>query len=451
MTAASLLNYFRLPEKLFEFSIHGDLSTDPSFFDLGAGAMCYGRSTAAQHGLGLTVDGYGGRGFRIEQGRIGVPFDPDEVVENLRHERYVRGLHGLEGRRIDNQLLRSLYYRWLRPLLPALVRRHLQRTVLGDWRTIRFPRWPVDGTVEHILERVLSLAMAAQGIDRLPFVWFWPNGTSACAIVTHDVDNISGRNFCSGIMDLDDDAGVKASFQIIPEGRYSVPSELLDEIRQRGFEVNVHDLNHDGRLFSDEAEFARRVERINEYGRRFKALGFRSGQLYRNQTWYSRLTFSYDMSIPSVAHLEPQRGGCCSITPFFIGRILELPVTTIQDYSLFHVLRSYSTDLWIRQTEAIIARHGLASFLIHPEQVTVARARRTYAALLAYLARLRDTRNVWMALPREVDRWWRDRHATTVVRDADGWHLDGPAKDRACLAFATLTPTGLTFAVEGLQ
>src|SRR5207245_4257007 len=98
-------------------------------------------------------------------------------------------------------------------------------------------------------------------------------------------------------------------------------------------------------------EFMRRVRGINQYGREYRALGFRSGALYRNQAWYEALEFSYDMSVPSVAHLEPQRGGCCSLMPFFIGRSLELPLTMIQDYSLFHILRDYSIDLWTQQLE----------------------------------------------------------------------------------------------------
>ena len=34
---------------------------------------------------------------------------------------------------------------------------------------------------------------------------------------------------------------------------------------------------------------------------------------------WQRLDFSFDMSIPNVAHLDPQRGGCCTIMPYFIG------------------------------------------------------------------------------------------------------------------------------------
>ena len=81
--------------------------------------------------------------------------------------------------------------------------------------------------------------------------------------MTHDVEELAGRNFCSALMDLDEAAGIRSSFQIVPEQRYPVPGTLLDEIRARGFELNVHDLNHDGRLFSSHAEFLRRVQRIH--------------------------------------------------------------------------------------------------------------------------------------------------------------------------------------------
>ncbi|MFL4245770.1 hypothetical protein, partial [Escherichia coli] len=82
--------------------------------------------------------------------------------------------------------------------------------------------------------------------------------------------------------------------------------------------------------------FLERAKEINRYAREFQCGGFRSGAMYREQQWYDAFEFSYDMSVPNVAHLEPQRGGCCTVMPYFIGKILELPLTTIQDYSLFH-------------------------------------------------------------------------------------------------------------------
>jgi len=307
----------------------------------------------------------------------------------------------------------------------------------------------VDRTVEQILERLLVLAMKARGLERVPFIWFWPEGANACAIMTHDVEERAGRDFCSQLMDLDEAAGLKSSFQIVPEARYPVPQAFLEEIRARGFEINIHDLNHDGRSFSSYDEFMRRVRGINQYGREYRALGFRSGALYRNQAWYAALEFSYDMSVPSVAHLEPQRGGCCSLMPFFIGRILELPLTMIQDYSLFHILNDYSIDLWKQQLSVITERHGLASFIVHPDYIIATRARATYQTLLQHLARLREERALWIALPAEVDRWWRERSQMTVVSEGTEWRIEGNGRERARLAFANLVVGDtLTFTIE---
>src|SRR4030095_13902574 len=99
----------------------------------------------------------------------------------------------------------------------------------------------------------------------------------------------------------------------------------------------------------------------------FECGGFRSGAMYREQRWYEAFGFAYDMSVPNVAHLEPQRGGCCTVMPYFVGDILELPLTTLQDYSLFHILDDYSLTLWQRQIASIREQHGLITFLAHPD------------------------------------------------------------------------------------
>src|SRR5262249_38668004 len=156
--------------------------------------------------------------------------------------------------------------------------------------------------------------------------------------------------------------------------------------------------------------FLRDAEKINQYAQQFGAQGFRSPSMYRRIDWLQELSFSYDMSVPTVAHLEPQRGGRGTVMPYFLpnGR-LEIPLTTTQDYSLFHILGEYSIALWQQQSRIILAGHGLMSFLIHPDYVIQQRAQEVYKALLAYVNRLRSDHGVWVALPREVDRWWRER------------------------------------------
>jgi hypothetical protein len=108
----------------------------------------------------------------------------------------------------------------------------------------------------------------------------------------------------------------------------------------------------------------------------------------------------------------------------------------------------YSIDLWKQQLDAIRGQYGLATFIVHPDYVIEKRARRTYQKLLEYLVELRNRRNTWIALPREVDRWWRTRSLLTLVHDGQKWRIEGSGKERARLAFATLTDDTLTLTVE---
>jgi hypothetical protein len=170
--------------------------------------------------------------------------------------------------------------------------------------------------------------------------------------------------------------------------------------------------------------------------------------MYRNQNWYDAFDFRYDMSVPNVGHFEPQRGGCCTVMPYFVGKILELPLTTMQDYSLFHILGDYSTSLWEQQIEMIREKNGLASFITHPDYLTEPRARAVYSDLLAYLYRLRAAGKLWIALPMDVDRWWRSRQHMRLARDGKGWRIVGPDSQRARVAYARLDRDRVVYTME---
>ena len=138
-------------------------------------------------------------------------------------------------------------------------------------------------------------------------------------------------------------------------------------------------------------------------------------------TWTgtSAFSFSYDMSVPNIGHLDPQPGGCCTVMPYFVGKILELPVTTTQDYSLFNILGTHSLDLWQDQISQIMKQHGLISFIVHPDYLDTPEARDTYSSLLAHLVGLRLEQGLWIVLPGEVDTWWRQRSQMQLVPDGD--------------------------------
>lgn len=445
----ALVEQYRCPQNLFEFHKVRELSSsEPGYFLFGPNVVCYGQCSS---GVSRNVSTGGlpnalsdvflnGDGLRL-------PFDPTQVVENLRLERYATGSRLDSKQGWQSSVLRRAYYLF-RPLLPVFIRKHLQRYYLRDWDQISFPHWPLDKTVERVFERLLLLAMEYHKVDRIPFIWFWPEGRSSCAIITHDVETQAGKDFCASLMDLDDAFGIKASFQIVPERRYPLDTSYLESIRKRGFEVNVQDLSHDGRLFASRKEFLLRAKRINEYGRRYGAKGFRSSQLYRNPDWLNHLEFSYDMSIPNTGRLEPQRGGCCTVMPYFIGDILELPVTTTQDYALFNILGSSSIDLWKEQTRLICEDHGLASFIVHPDYVRSESRQRIYKQLLAHLTSLRTEKMLWIALPNEVNEWWRARKQMKLLRGAKSWTIQGPGSERARVAYAVRDNRGIRYEIE---
>jgi hypothetical protein len=306
--------------------------------------------------------------------------------------------------------------------------------------------------VDVLLERLLVVAMQALDTDRLPFIWFWPRGYKACAIVTHDVETLTGRKFSERLMDIDDAFGIKASFQIVPEKRYRVPAGYLETIRERGFEVNVHGLDHNGNLFRGREPFLARAERINRYAELFKARGFRSPSLYRNIDWLQDLNFFYDMSVPNVGRLDPQRGGCCTVMPYFLpGGMTELPLTTTQDYSLFHILKDYSTRLWKQEMKMVLEGHGLISLLVHPDYIVSSRAQDVYRDLLDEVQRLQSDERVWLTLPANLDRWWRQRSAMTLVRSGEDWTIQGAGSDQAVLAYACLNGDRLVYQFDFRQ
>src|ERR1700737_2541923 len=444
----ALVDYYRCPERLGDFVPAGKLSDDYGFFRFGPEAICYGRSSSgvsaqtASAGLHDSL-----QDVSTEDSTLRLPFDPAQVIDNLRCERYVVNAPNASAKSVLKSLIRSGYYA-VRPLLPVRIRRHLQRLHFRGWSEIPFPHWPVDRTVEDLMERLLFVSLKAHAIQRVPFIWFWPEGSPSCTIVTHDVEELAGRDFSTKLMNINDTVGIKSSFQIVPEGRYPVPESFLNEIRQRGFEVNTHDLNHDGRLFRDRKIFLQRVQRINQYGKEFGAAGFRSGALYRNLDWYDALDFSYDLSVPNVGHLEAQQGGCCTVMPFFIGKILELPLTTTQDYSLFHILQDYSIDRWKKQIGLVMEKNGLISFIIHPDYILEKRAQDTYKSLLKYLAQLRSDGKTWVALPREVNDWWRQRSQMKLAQVDGAWLVEGPGKERARIACAVVNGGKLTYEIE---
>lgn len=444
---SAFLDYYRCPADQALIGTQPHLSPREGYFKFGD-AVAFGRLAGgqpAEHATDSLTNVFDA--VTMSKGRPWLPFDLSDVATNLRQERYRQNGHNWLQTTRAGGAARRLYYS-LRPFMGVGVRKHLQKAGLNGWDKIPFPRWPVDLTVDTLMESAMTLALKAQGQSRIPFIWFWPDGAQACGMMTHDTEGQAGLDFCEELMDIDDSYTIKSAFQLIPGGREEVWRRTAARLRQRGFEVNLHDLNHDGQLFAGKKQFLRQARQINEHAREFGCDGFRSGAMYREQGWFGAFEFSYDMSVPNAAHLEPQRGGCCTVMPYFVGNILELPLTTSQDYTLFFILNDYSTTLWKEQIRLIRQRHGLVSIITHPDYLVGLPEREVYVDLLRHLAELREREGLWVALPGEINRWWRNRHQMTLVPSGAGWRIEGPDSHRARVAYATLENGRLSYKLD---
>lgn len=262
----AFVDYFRCPESFVNLAPFENQTSSmkEGYFKFGSDAICYGKSPLAAENMATQLSD-ALASAQIDGTVCRLPFNPTEVADNLRLERYQEKGDSSFAKKV----IRGVYYA-LRPTFPVAFRRHLQRIWLRDWSKKPFPRWPVDRSVDQMFERLMYLATQSHPDAEIPFIWFWPEAQSSCAIMTHDVETATGLAFTSQLMDINDSFSIKSSFQLIPDARYSVTPKILASIKERGFEVNVHDLKHDGHLYDSHDKFKQAALKINSFIDRFE-------------------------------------------------------------------------------------------------------------------------------------------------------------------------------------
>jgi glycosyltransferase involved in cell wall biosynthesis len=245
----------------------------------------------------------------------------------------------------------------------------------------------------------------------------WPNGKKFALALTHDVEGSRGIDNVHQLAALEMKLGFRSSFNFVPEGEQSVPRELRVELVRNGFEVGVHDLHHDGKLFWNRAEFARRAKRINSYLSEWGSCGFRSAFMLHNLDWVHDLEVLYDASTFDTDPFEPQPDGVTTIFPFWKpgvtgGGYVELPYTLPQDSTLFLLLKESSPEIWKRKLDWIVECGGMALVNVHPDYINFDESTRTsrsfpythYQEFLEYFQE-KYAHLCWHALPRDVARF----------------------------------------------
>ena len=266
------------------------------------------------------------------------------------------------------------------------------------------------------------------GSERPPQNWTgWPDGKQFAFVLTHDIETGAGLAKTREMMALEMALGLRSSFNFVPEGGYRVPSELLNELVQNGFEVGVHDLNHDGHLFTSRREFGRKATHINHYLHEWDAVGFRSGFMLHNLDWLHDLHIAYDASTFDTDPFEPQPEGRHTIFPFWVANphqeqnrddasrqgYIELPYTLPQDSTLFILLGERTPEIWMRKLDWIASHGGMVLLDTHPDYMGFDGKRvigqfdaGLYSQFLQYAVK-RYGSVFWNARPRDVASYAR--------------------------------------------
>jgi glycosyltransferase involved in cell wall biosynthesis len=274
-------------------------------------------------------------------------------------------------------------------------------------------------------------------VGRKPVDWKgWPDGRTFAFVLTHDIEGPTGVARVKELAELEMSLGFRSSYNFIPEGSYEVPEDLRHWLEDNGFEVGVHDLRHDGKLYASRDAFRRNAERINYYLREWKATGFRSGFMLHNLDWLHDLDAEYDGSTFDIDPFEPQPDGVGTIFPFWVEAplgvqhrfgyssrtrsdgYLELPYSLPQDSTLFPYLQQADNHLWKDKLDWVAARGGMALVNVHPDYMNIGRIHQTsdgYSVELykTLLEKVRDQygETVWKALPRDVTAYVKKQYA----------------------------------------
>ena len=296
---------------------------------------------------------------------------------------------------------RNQVYYFLKPSIPLSVRLYLRTWLARRKRSKCARNWPVRA-----------------GSETAPQGWpGWPESKQFSFVLTHDVESQTGVDRVRQLAELEMSLGFRSSFNFVPEGDYIVSPDLRSWLTDRGFEVGVHDLHHDGKLYRSRDCFRKNASRINQHLQEWNAVGFRSAFMLHNLDWLPDLDVAYDTSTFDTDPFEPQPDGVNTIFPFWVQRpdgrgFVELPYTLVQDFSLFVILKEPTADIWKTKTDWIAGHRGMALLDVHPDYMCFGGGQPKrdeyraglYADFLSWV-KTKHGGQYWHALPREVARF----------------------------------------------
>lgn len=308
----------------------------------------------------------------------------------------------------------QLYY-LLKPLIPRWLQLFIRHKIAVRKQKVFHNIWPIN-------ERSCKQPLFWKG---------WPLKKQFALILTHDVDSAKGQDKIFDLIQLEKELEFRSAFYFVPE-RYKIIRQDLLKLKRDGFEVGVHGLRHDGKLFKDPKTFKERAKKINSYLNEWKAKGFRAPCMHHNLEWIHALNIQYDTSTFDNDPFEPQPDGMGTIFPFIVREnstqhhYVELPYTLPQDFTIFVILKEKNIDIWKQKLSWIAKKGGMALLDTHPDYMNFNGIKIKadeypadyYLDFLHYIIHnFKD--QYWHVLPKDLARFWLKRYFRKRVTEYD--------------------------------
>lgn len=300
---------------------------------------------------------------------------------------------------INEESLARVYYH-VKPFLSRKVQILLRSTVARQKRIMYRDRWPIDPNAGE----------RPRGFKG------WPGGKRFSFVLTHDVDTARGVSRCEQLMELERELGFRSCFNFVAHD-YHFPEKLRHKLAGEGFEIGVHGLEHNRKLYESATTFAEHAKQINEYLKEWGAVGFRSPCVYHNFEWLHALDISYEASAFDTDPFEPQSDALGTIFPVHQRRVpgreyVVLPYTLPQDFTLFILFRERNIDVWKEKLRWVAEQGGMALVITHPDYMSFDAPPafdeydpELYRELLRHIESEYQG-EYWHALPHEVAAFW---------------------------------------------
>jgi len=340
-------------------------------------------------------------------------------------QRYLFEEYLSERDRRPSASLRIYYF--IKNLIPLAVRHYINAAAIRTRGRREFPQWPCETALIDFWKKWLRTSLRTLGREDGPHIGFWPDGYRCCIVLTHDVESPLGVERIEKITEVEMKYGFRSAFNF-PLAQYRIDWNRVAQLKDHGFEIGAHGLRHDGRLFRSEKDFQALAPILERLSREQGFRGFRSPSTLRRAEWIRELPFDFDCSFSDTDPYEPQPGGSCSVFPFFLGPLVELPYTLPQDHTLINLLRRDPLPIWTAKLHWIASMGGMILTLTHPDYTAVEPHLSAYEELLK---RLSNLDKAWRALPSEVATWWRQRSQLQLKTESGRTAVMGEGSERA--------------------